>query len=88
MWTRVKDPSGWMDEVPPLPPPAEPPSASDPSSEKDATCCSIFCMAVREGSNVEEDTQEDFPTEEVIEGMNRELDLMNSFPCVSGSSAS
>ena len=32
-------------------------------------------MAVREGSYVEEDTQEDFPTEEVIEGMNRELDL-------------
>ena len=37
-------------------------------------------MTVREGSYVDEDTLEYFITEEVVEGMNRELDLMQSFP--------
>ena len=30
--------------------------------------------------SVEEDTLEDLPTEEVVEGVNRELDLLRCFP--------
>ena len=39
-----------------------------------------FESIVRDGSYVEEDTLEDFPTKDVVDGVNRELDLMNSFP--------
>ena len=38
-----------------------------------------FESTVREGSYGEEDTLEDFPTNEVVEGGNRELDVINSF---------
>ena len=40
----------------------------------------VFEAIVRDGFHVEEDTLEDLPTEEVVEGVNRELDLMKSFP--------
>ena len=39
-----------------------------------------FESTVRKGSCLQEDTLEDFSTEEVLEGMHRELDLMKSFP--------
>ena len=39
-----------------------------------------FDSLIQDGSDVEEDTFEDFPTEEVVDGVNRELDLMESFP--------
>ena len=38
-----------------------------------------FDSLIQDGFD-EEDTFEDFPTEEVVEGVNRELDLMESFP--------
>ena len=41
---------------------------------------SDFDAIIRDGSYVEEDTFEDLPTEEVVEGVNRELDLMKSLP--------
>ena len=39
-----------------------------------------FESTVRHGFYFEEDTLEDFPKEEVVDGVNRELDLMISFP--------
>ena len=39
-----------------------------------------FESIVRDGFSSEEDTSEDFPIEELVEGVNRELDLMKSFP--------
>ena len=47
-----------------------------------------FESIVRDGFYLEEDKMEDFPTEVVVEGVNLELDLMNSFSRVSCSSAS
>ena len=38
-----------------------------------------FGSIVRDGFFFEADTLEDFPTEEVVEGVNRELHLMKSF---------
>ena len=91
-----------MEEVPPVLPPTEPPHAMDLSSETDAMMLAAvhpygheepvevsrteFESTVREGSYVEEDTLEYLLTEKVVEGMNRELDLMKSR--VSGSPAS
>ena len=85
-----------MEEVPPLLPPAEPQPVTDPSSETDAVMLAAvhqygheepsevsrtgFESTVREGSYVEEDTLEDLPTEDVVESMNREPDLMKGFP--------
>ena len=39
-----------------------------------------FESFVRDFFHFEEDTLEELPTEEVVEGVNRELDLMKSFP--------
>ena len=39
-----------------------------------------FESFVRDGFYFEEDTLEELPLDEVIEGVNRELDLMKSFP--------
>ena len=39
-----------------------------------------FASIVRDGFHFEEDTLEDLPIEEVVEGVNRELDLMKSCP--------
>ena len=44
------------------------------------TSRTLFESIVRDGFFFEEDTLEDLPTEEVAEGVNRELDLMKSFP--------
>ena len=82
-----------MEQVPPRLPPA---LAINPSAETDAMMLPAvrpygheepleaskaeFESTVREASCVEEDPLQDLPTEEVVEGMNRELDLMESFP--------
>ena len=47
-----------------------------------------FESTVREGSYVAEDTLEDFTTEEVVEGMNRETRPHEKCHRVSGTSAS
>ena len=47
-----------------------------------------FESIVRDGFYFEEDTLEDLPNEEVLEGVNRELDLMKKFSRVSGISES
>ena len=39
-----------------------------------------FESFVRDGFYVEEDTLEELPLDEGVKGVNRELDLMNSFP--------
>ena len=85
-----------QEEVQPPPPPAEPPPSLKTSSETDAmmlaathpygheeplkTSRTKFASIVRDGFYFEEGTLEDLPTEEVAEGVNRELDLMKSFP--------
>ena len=87
---------GPLGEVPPPPPPAEPPPVLKSSPETDAMMLAAihpygheepleisrteFESIVRNGFYFEEDTLEDFLTEEVVEGVNRELDLMKSFP--------
>ena len=87
---------GPLGEVPPPPPPAEPPPVLKSSPETDAMMLAAihpygheepleisrteFESIVRNGSYFDEDTLEDLPTEEVVEGVNRELDLMKSFP--------
>ena len=78
-----------MEEVPPLPPPADPPPAIDPSSETVAMMLAPIhsyghkepvevCRA--EFESTVRDALEDFPTEEVVEDMTRELDMVKSFP--------
>ena len=85
-----------MDEAPPPPPPAEPPPVLRTSEETDAmTLAAVhpygheehleisrteFESFVRGGFYFEEDTLEELPPDEVVEGVNRELDLMKSFP--------
>ena len=87
---------GPLGEVPPPLPPAEPPPVLKSSPETDARMLAAihpygheepseisrteFESIVRNGSYFDEDTLEDLPTEEVVEGVNRELDLMKSFP--------
>ena len=71
-------------------PPAEPPAVMETSLETDSMTLAAlhpygreiadFDSLIQDGSDVEEDTFEDFPTDEVVEGVNRELDLMESFP--------
>ena len=41
-----------------------------------------FESFVRDGFYFEEDTLEELRLDEVVEGVNRELDLMKSFPCI------
>ena len=70
-----------MEEAPLPPPPAQPPPVVETSSETDAmTLAAVrpyghehaeisraeFDSIIRNSSNVEEDTLEDFPTEEVV----------------------
>ena len=43
-----------------------------------------FESLVRDGFYCEEDTLEELPLDEVVEGVNRELDLMNNFPVYQG----
>ena len=85
-----------MEEAPPPPQPAEPPPVLRTSEEADAmTLAAVhrygheepleisrteFQSFVRDGFHVEEDTLEELPLDEVVEGVNRELDLMKSFP--------
>ena len=85
-----------MEEAPPPPPPAEPPPVLRTSEETDAmTLAAVhpygheepleisrteFESLVTGGSHFEEDTLEEVPLDEVVEGVNRELDLMKSFP--------
>ena len=85
-----------MEEAPPPPPPAEPPPVLRTSDETDAmTLAAVhsfghhepleinrteFESFVRDGFYFEEDTLEELPLDEVVEGVNRELDLMKSFP--------
>ena len=87
-----------MEEAPPPPPPAEPPPVLRTSEETDAmTLAAVhpcghedhleisqteFESFVRDGFYFEEDTLEELPLGEVVEGVNRELDLMNSFQCI------
>ena len=84
--------SSW---VAPLPP-AEPPRVLRTSEETDAmTLAAVhpygheehpeinrteFESFVRDGFDLEEDTLEELPLDEVVKGVNRELDLMKSFP--------
>ena len=81
--------------IPPLPPAEQPPMLKT-SSETDAMMLAAihpygreepleisrteFESIVRDGFSLEEDTLEDLPTEEVVVGVNRELDLMKGFP--------
>ena len=83
-----------LEEVQPPPPPAEPSPLLKTSSETDAMMLAAihpyghekplefsrteFESIVRDGVYFEEDTF--FRTEEVVDGVNRELDLMKSFP--------
>ena len=85
-----------QEEVQPPPPPAEPPPFWKTSSETDAmmlaaihpygheepleTSRTLFESMVRDGFFFEEDTLEDLLTRGVVGGVNRELDLMKSFP--------
>ena len=85
-----------MEEAPPPPPPAEPPPVLRTSDETDAmTLAAVhpygheepleiswteFESFVRDGFYFEEDTLEELPLDEVVEGVNRELNLMKSFP--------
>ena len=85
-----------MEEAPPPPPPAEPPPVLRTSEEADAmTLAAVhsygheepleisrteFQSFVRDGFYFEKDTLEELPLE-VVEGVNRELDLMKVFPC-------
>ena len=84
-----------MEEAPPLFPLAVPPPEWKNSSETDATVLAAVhpygheelvetsrteCESiVRDGFYLEEDTLEELPLDEVVEGVNRELDLMKSF---------
>ena len=70
-------------------PPAGPPPLLKTSSETDAMMLvgihpygheEPLEISRTEFESIEEDTLEDLPTEEVVEGVNRELDLMKSFP--------
>ena len=85
-----------MEEAPPPPPRAEPPPVLRTSDETDAmTLAAVhpygrgetleispteFELFVRVGFYFEEDTLEELSPVEVVEGVNRELDLMKSFP--------
>ena len=85
-----------MEEAPPRPPPAEPPAVLRTSDETDAmTLAAVhpygheepleisrteFESFVRDGFYFEEDALEELPLDEVVEGVNRGLDLMKSFP--------
>ena len=85
-----------MEEAPPPPPPAQPTPVLRTSDETDAmTFAAVhpyghqeplgislteFESFVRDGFYFEEDTLEELPLDEVVEGVNRELDLMRSFP--------
>ena len=85
-----------LEEVPVLPPPAEPPRMLRTSSETGAMMLAAihpygreglfeiskteFESIVGDGFCFEEDTLKDLPTEEEAEGVNRELDLLRSFP--------
>ena len=79
-------------------PPAEPPTVLRISDETDTmTLAAVhpygheepqeinrteFESCVSNGFYFKEDTLEELPLDEVVEGVNRELDLMKSFPCV------
>ena len=81
-----------LEEVPPPPPPAEPLKTSE---ETDAVMLAAvhpcgheepleisrteFESLMRDGFYFEEDTLEELLLDEVVEGVNRELDLMKSF---------
>ena len=85
-----------LEEVQPPPPPGEPPPLLKNSSETDATMLAAihpyrheepldisrteFGSIVRDGFYFEEDTLEELALGEVVEGVNRELDLMKRFP--------
>ena len=87
-----------MEEAPPPPPPAEPPPVLRASEDTDAmTLAAVhpygheepleisrieFESFVRGGFYFEEDTLEERPLDEVVEGVNRQLDLMKNFPCI------
>ena len=88
MWT-IGERSLPMEEVPPLPPPADPPPAIDPSSETVAMMLAPihsyghkepFEVSRAEFESTVRDALEDFPTKEVVEDMTRELDMVKSFP--------
>ena len=84
-----------LEEVPP-PRPPEPPPVLRTSEETDAMMLAAahpygheeppeirgtgFVSSVRDGFVFEEGTLEELPLDEVVEGVNRELDLMKSFP--------
>ena len=84
------------EEVSPPPPPAEPPPLLKTSEETDAMMLAAvhpygheeplaisrteFESLVRDGFYFEEDTLEELYLDEVVEGVNRELDLVKSFP--------
>ena len=82
-----------MEEAPPPPPPAEPPLVLRTSDAMTLAAVhsygheepleisrTEFESSVRDGSHFEEDTLEELPLDEGVEGVNRELDLMKSFP--------
>ena len=79
-----------MEEVPLPPPLAEPPPVLKTSAETDAMMLAAVHLYGHEEpseisrtefeSIVREDTLEELFLEEVVEGVNRALDLMNSFP--------
>ena len=79
-----------MEGVPPPPPPAEPPPVLRTSEETCSTSVwsrgtleisrTEFESFVRDGFYFEEDTLEELPLDEVVEGVSRELDLMKRFP--------
>ena len=87
-----------MEEASPPPPPAEPPPVLRTSEETDAmTPAAVhpyghqepleiswteFESIVRGGFYFDEDTLEELHFDAVVEGVNRELDLMKSFPCI------
>ena len=85
-----------MEEAPQPPSPAEPPPVLRTSDETDAMTLAavhpygheepleisrtVFESFVRDGFYFEEDMLEKLHLDEVVEGVNRELDLMKSFP--------
>ena len=87
-----------MEEAPPPPPPAEPPPVLRTSEVTDAMTLPAAHpygheepldisrteseSFVRDGFHFEEDTLEELPLDELVEGVNRELGLLKSFPCI------
>ena len=94
--TVMRDAPTPVEEASPPPPPAEPPPELKVSADTDVMVLAAvhpygheervetsqmdFESVVRDGIYFNEDMLEELPLDEVVEGVNRELDLMKSFP--------